>query len=1160
MPEKLSEGQVFIHLVGGAVIGALLSFCAVAAPAAQSTELAPLPDLHLPLDAEGVVVVAPGAEKYQAIARTLAKSIQKHSTQAPRIADDSAATAELGAGPIIVLGNLMDSRVARQLYLHGYDLTDYSWPSPGGHVVRSIRDPFGTGANVILIGGSDVAGVAEAAKTLLAIVAEQGPTLGYTNRVKLGRWAAEIRSYTAEFLADDDAVWLRSGVSGSWDYQIQIARAGIGYLRTGDEAYLPVFDRELRYWFDHDVYHPKGDAPQMLHGFLNTILIVWDLIRDHPYFDEEKRNRFDRDFLYVFRSREGPGRIDGAGKRTIIRDNHGTRTALDAVFGGRYFLRRFGLPDGRRWLEIAGRYFAAQMTSSKPVEDSWGHQWAATLYNTVVYAMATGRHDYFRSDSFKLAADRALIAHDAGNGPFGYLAACAVAADNTGYLSGWQGGEEQGKHCAAMRGQGDEYLRSFCTGLVSNGREDLLGIATAPVDRLWYDTIDGAGFNPGGLFVVTPERDECFDKISIREGWERDDYYLLFDGISGGHHSYQDGNCIVRFCEGGPSWIAPQHSTSTSATVRSQNGVFVALDGAGPGRLHRYARRLYAAEKDGYLAAAGVLEGVGEVDWQRHILRKCGKWTVIIDRATVKRPGEVLAERHWHLTGDVAASPDGLVCAQNWQGRPRVLHLQSAGVKPEGMAGTNHRVETVRAAATPDYPLEFATLLYVNADPKTIEFKLTKTEAGWRVDGPNGAEFISADSASDDGIVVLSKNATVVIGGDPTSPVLSFAEAMTAKPVLERETLPPRPAISAIALPWKSFVVGEKPATAVALAEDGRMAAGDAAGKVVLFAPEGEKLAEKKLDSRILSLHFAGDDLLAGEDRGCLTRLSAAGTERWHVAMPYRPMAWPYWSEERSRVREITSADINNDGNVEILISNADRRVYAFTGEGRRLWEASVQWGVYTAMTVGRHQGKFALFGGASQPAMHGWCIVYGGDGRLKTHFLRPDLISWSIPCQFRDMRLADLDGDGQAEVINAVDTNCRQLVVYQPDGKVRWDADVAGAALAVAIRRTENASTVYCSSASGYISAFDGRTGKRHWACFAGEPAKFLAPSGLDTLVAVAPSGRVYRLSDAGELLGCHDLRSDVTGLLRPGDHRDGNSVLLGTHDGRLLFLAESQ
>ena len=65
-------------------------------------------------------------------------------------------------------------------------------------------------------------------------------------------------------------------------------------------------------------------------------------------------------------------------------------------------------------------------------------------------------------------------------------------------------------------------------------------------------------------------------------------------------------------------------------------------------------------------------------------------------------------------------------------------------------------------------------------------------------------------------------------------------------------------------------------------------------------------------------------------------------------------MAWPYWSEEKSRIREIDSADLNGDGRSEILVSNADRRVYALSAEGKELWKASVEWGVYTAITGNR--------------------------------------------------------------------------------------------------------------------------------------------------------------------------------------------------------------
>ena len=1152
-------GFYIAALLGSPVVA--LALCG-AARAGGADTLKPLPSLRVLLNSPDTVIVSPEGDAYMTLARTLAGRLSKLTGHLPRVLPDSVTPADTGSGPVLVLGNLADSALARLLYFQAYDFTDYSWPSRGGHVVRTIRDPLGTGANVIVLGGSDVQGVSDAADALLSVVEQRGPEIGYLNQVKLGRWSGEITSYTQKLLGDDASTWQRAGVSGSWDYQIQIAQTGIGYLRTGDEAYLPVFKRELRYWFDHDVYHPKGDAPQMLHGFLNTILIVWDLIRDHPIFTEEERRRFDQDFLWVFRSREGPGRLEDASKREVIRDNHGTRTGLDAFFGGRYFLRRFGLADGERWLEIAERYFATQMSSAKPVEDSWGHQWAASLYNTAVYAMATGKDEYFQSEAFSLAADRALIAHSTGGGPFGYLAACAVAAASPGYLSGWQGGEELGKLCAAMKGHCDEYLRIFCTALPVENRDDLLDVAIAPVDELWYDTIDAAGFNPGGLFVVTPARGKCLDKTSIREGWEGDDFYLLFDGISGGHHAFQDGNCIVQFCEGGPSWLTSQRNFSSSATVRAQNGVFVSLDGTGPGRLHRYARLLYAGTTGDYLAAAGALEDVGEVDWQRHILRKRGRWTLVIDRATVKRPGEVLAERHWHLRGEVTPRPHGLVCKQSWRGRARFLHLASAGLEPEGMSGTNHRVETVRANATPDRPLELAALLYVNGGSDKTELQLTKTQAGWRIDGPDGAEFVTVDIVGTR-IFVASRQGTAAVGAGTTASAPSHAQALVAESVPPVATLPLRPTSRPISLQWSEAQVGPAPVSAVAIAEDGRIAAGDTNGKVALFGPDRRKTGEAYLQSKILSLHFLGEDLLVGEDRGALTRLAPDGSQRWQVAIPYVPMAWPYWSEQKSRVREITSADIDGDGEEEILIANSDRRVYAFTADGKELWQASVEWGVYTAMTVGQYQDKFALFGGASQPAMHGWCIVYGGDGKLLTCFRRPDLISWSIPCQFRDMRIADIDGDGHPEIINAVDTNCRQLVVYKADGKVLWDADVAGAAEAVAVGpslRQEGSTVVYCSSASGYVSAFDGKTGTRRWACFVGESTRLIAPCGQDKVVAVAPSGKVYLVSTTGDLLGCHELRSKVTGLPRPGDHRVGNTVLLGTRDGRLMLLTKPQ
>lgn len=1122
-------------------------------------ELKPLIPLRVDLASSSTAIVAPQTPAYRRLAEQLRDALAPVTHRVPRIVPDSAAPKDLGAGPIVVLGNLMDSRLARRLYFEAYDFTDYAWPGAGGHVVRTIRDPWGTGAHVIMLGGSDTAGVDEATEALATLVRQRGSTLGYVNQVKLGRWASLIEAYSANLLrCDSDATWMRSGSgSGFWDHQIQIARAATGYLRTGNEAYLTPFRRELRYWFDHTVsgvYHPTGDVKSQVHGFINTILIPWDLVADHPAFSPAERHQIDADFLWALSSTEGPGRIEGESRRRQVRSNHGTRTGMDAFFGGRYFSRRYGLEEGRHWLEIADRYFAPQMDCYKPYEDSWGHQWAASMHDILAYYLAADKHEYLRSPGFKQAAERALIAHPPKHAPLNYMSACAAASGDTGYLSGWADDDDRRCQLAArLGGMGDEFLRGFCTGKPVVPRNDLLGVAEAPLDELWYETIDRIVKNEGFLYVNTLPREACFDKISLREGWRDDDYYLLLDGISGGGHAFQDANCIVRYAERGVVWTNDTYQTSGTATVREQNGVFTALDATGPGCLHRYARKLYAGTFGDYMAVAAALEGLGDVDWQRHIVRKRGSWTVVIDRMLPKRSGELLAERHWHVAGQVRPTSDGLVS----ESAGRYLHLQTAGVRPEGMRGRTDRAEIVRTRAVPDRPLGIATVLYVNSHPDKREASLTETELGWRVEAADGVHLLVPDD-SGAGIKIVSRQGTAAIGSASAKAAPGYPQAVVARPVVGQPTLPLIPHAPAIALPWREMRAARSPITVVARADDGRLAAGTAQGDVALFGAGGARQATAKLLSGIVSLHYFGDDLLVGEERGVLSRMAVDGRTRWQHAIPYVNIPWPNWGEGKSRIREIAFADMWGDGRNEILVADADRRLYAFSDEGRELWKASVEWGVYTAMSVGTYHGRFALLGGTSQPSIWGRCLLYGAEGKVLTHYARPDLQSWCNPSQFRDMRLADLDGDGKAEIVNAVDTDCRQLVVYKEDGKVLWDADVAGSAEAVAVAPTggTRSPVVYCASASGYVYAFDGRRGTRRWACFVGEPTHFVAPTSGGRVIAAARSGRVFAIDHGGELIGAVSLGQPITGLLRPGEDRGANAVVLGTRDGRLLLL----
>ena len=199
-----------------------------------------LDPLVLDLGVASSVIVAPQTGQYRDVAEQCADAVAAVTGARPRIEADNAAPASLGAGPVIALGNLMASRLVRRLYLDAYDFTDFGWPSRGGSVIRTVRDPLGTGADVLLLGGSDPSGVSDAVTRLGGLLKDQGATLGYRNDIVLGDLAGEIHSYTERLLSDDDAIWNRVGES-SWRYEKHIALAGLGYLRTGDEAYLPRF-------------------------------------------------------------------------------------------------------------------------------------------------------------------------------------------------------------------------------------------------------------------------------------------------------------------------------------------------------------------------------------------------------------------------------------------------------------------------------------------------------------------------------------------------------------------------------------------------------------------------------------------------------------------------------------------------------------------------------------------------------------------------------------------------------------------------------------------------------------------------------------------------------------------------------------------------------
>ena len=127
----------------------------------------------------------------------------------------------------------------------------------------------------------------------------------------------------------------------------RVALSGVGYPLTANERYLGLFRRELHHFKSEHVYETIPEAKQMLHGRMHILLIVWDLVQDHPLFEEAERREIDEMFLFVARSPEGVAYIQKHSEITSVRFNHATRAGLDAYFMGRYFERRHQLPEAQ---------------------------------------------------------------------------------------------------------------------------------------------------------------------------------------------------------------------------------------------------------------------------------------------------------------------------------------------------------------------------------------------------------------------------------------------------------------------------------------------------------------------------------------------------------------------------------------------------------------------------------------------------------------------------------------------------------------------------------------------------------------------------------------------------------------------------------------------
>lgn len=605
-------------------------------------------------------IVIPDGEDYAGLGARVRDAIRNSTGVEVTIRKDSEFAGKYGAVKqtpsknVIVLGNMETSNLIAFLYARRQSCEDALYPGDGGYVIRTVSDPWGNGANVIILGGSDLKGVASAVDAFCASI-PKGATAKYPGALKAKFSPAFVKRFPelandpsdtaiAEQLVAADKSF-RAGVhSGLFP---QITAAGYGYLRSGNPGYVKLF-RDMIF-LAHDLYNQDlgtyGGPWGMDADFkFMDLIATWDVVEESPVLTDEDRLKITNIILEYIRYWESYWSVKPV-LTPGIRNNHTTFTSLGFMFAADYFGKYYRLPQASHWMAMADGCFQAQARSFKPQEDSNSYQWI-TLNHMMTYALARPDASYITSGKARIGGDLAIMTMD----NLGYQ----VSFGDVGAFHGgnvemhlWRplaAVERDGRYMwAYLKGYGvrpSAGPNAYHSSVKPQEPTDLLGVKWLPTDEIFFKYYNGKGTVP---------QDRTFEKISFRTSFDPKKPYLLIDGISGCGHGHSDGNSVLRLTDKGRIWLGD--CDYIKAQPKFHNMLMIFRDGQSFG-LPAFSEREIVADLGKIAFTRTTTPGCSGTDWSRNIIWDKGSTFVFIDEVEAKVDDEFSARCYWQALGE----------------------------------------------------------------------------------------------------------------------------------------------------------------------------------------------------------------------------------------------------------------------------------------------------------------------------------------------------------------------------------------------------------------------------------------------------------------------------------------------------------------------------
>ncbi|MDR6553115.1 hypothetical protein [Paenibacillus qinlingensis] len=931
-------------------------------------------------------------------------------------------------GPVFLIGNLADSLCVKELYFRWFCLTDRWYPGPSGFEVRTLLNPLGSGHNIIHLGYSDEDGLQGGLHILLEQMKSSIPHLAEVKAMRLP-------------IPDHEVIKFKAPKPHQHDWQVSIRHEDVmkgvlGYL-IGDQSCLDEYARLSEIVVRNGVL--IDDKIVQIHLGIRSRVVLFRLLEVSGLVPEPLRQKMTQ-FIYDWaESAEGYRYVEKPlyQSRHFPRQNHGTIPALALVFASDYFTTHYpGMEEPKVWKETADRVFAPYSAGGwKPVCDGMCHGWWMTQPTLIDYGLMDRDHRFFESGGARAAADCAVaIVNNIGwmpnagdsillqSFPGPSLRAAAAYYEDARYTYMHELAPVHRRLYHEWGTIGG--LRTFDIGLTPTVPAVGLGVTVVPLDPLIYETWDKEP-DLALLLLDTPPSapiDLCFDKISIRAGWQKQDDYMLIDGLStkSSSHSYADAMGIHDYARLGVSCIVTE-DLLLFPEPESHSLVTVVKDGE-TGPLPSFAEcEAQATEPDGTYYVRLKLARYAGTDWYREIWMRPGKYAVIQDTVVALEDGEYAVEAHFRTPSRAQLNGSLMTSSRNTEaGDPVEFRLQSGCTSPSSCSLTEVPVSLFyrvhpgepQPLTLDDDPVEAYKRRYYTQEVELTAFRARSTTRlcpGESVVFSHLAQIAAAGERH--GLIKLDDRAkAVVICGEESWEAVSQVKSRQPSAAVVITTA----SATVEELVTKPFVSLPSSITSFKMAAGGAggFVCGTHSGSVYRIDPSGKIIWEAKLEGCVHDVDVTGtneeETVFAGHGKDRLSVLSRAGTVHKESRIIRNPSPYPWWEltgPAPMRLVAVSVASSTGDQFMGAAVGCGDMQLRFFDQDGTERWSWWYKEGLPGRIQVGDVDGDGVeeLIVGGDIITDQSTCRILTMDGKVKAEFTvegwtsRTTSLNWTV-------------------------------------------------------------------------------------------------------------------------------------------------------------------